>query len=91
VAYAWDGPSQDRWDIYVKMVGSDSSLRLKGPAQNVSPAWSPDGRFIAFRRFPAKGRTQILLIPPIGGHEKVISEAASAANPTFSRKGICRL
>jgi Tol biopolymer transport system component len=34
----------------------------------------PNGRFIAFRRFPAKGKTQIVLIPPIGGHEKVISE-----------------
>jgi Tol biopolymer transport system component len=75
VAYAWDGPSQNQWDIYVKMVGSDSPVRLtKGPAQNVSPAWSPDGRFIAFRRFPAKGKTQILLIPPVGGHQKVISE-----------------
>ena len=75
VAYAWDGPAQNQWNIYVKMVGSDSPLRLtKGPAANVSPAWSPDGRFIAFRRFPAKGKTQILLIPPIGGHEKVISE-----------------
>jgi len=75
VAYAWDGPSQNHWDIYVKMVGSDSPLRLtKGPSQNASPAWSPNGRFIAFRRFPAKGKTQILLIPPIGGHEKVISE-----------------
>jgi WD40-like Beta Propeller Repeat len=33
VAYAWDGPSQNQWDIYVKMVGSDSPVRLtKGPA-----------------------------------------------------------
>src|SRR5580692_5468714 len=33
VAYAWDGPAQNQWNIYVKMVGSDSPLRLtKGPA-----------------------------------------------------------
>jgi Tol biopolymer transport system component len=75
VAYDWDGPSQNHWDIYVKMVGSDSPLQLtKGPAQNVSPAWSPDGRFIAFRRFAVDGKTQIVLIPPIGGQEKVISQ-----------------
>jgi Tol biopolymer transport system component len=76
VAYAWDGPAQNKWDIYVKMIGSDSPLRLtKGPEANGLPSWSPDGRFIAFRRFlPEQRRSQILVIPPIGGPERIISE-----------------
>lgn len=75
VAYTWDGPEQNHLDIYVKMVGSDSPLRLtKGPPQSAFPSWSPDGRFIAFRRFLARDQTQIVLIPPIGGAEKIVSE-----------------
>jgi len=76
VAYAWNGPAQDNWDIYVKMVGSDSRLRLtSGPEPEVLPSWSPDGRFIAFLRFFRQQRKcQILLISPIGGQERIISE-----------------
>jgi len=83
VAYAWDGPAQNKWDIYVKMIGSDSPLRLtKGPEANGLPSWSPDGRFIAFRRFLPEQRTsQILVIPPIGGPERIISEDPRTDGP----------
>ena len=83
VAYAWDGPAQDNWDIYVKMVGSDSPLRLtKGPEPDFFPSWSPDGRLIAFRRYlPKLRRSQILVISPIGGQEKLISEDANGGGP----------
>jgi Tol biopolymer transport system component len=76
VAYAWDGPSQNRWDIYVKMVGSDSPLQLtKGADGSGYPAWSPDGRFIAFIRFShQEWKSQIILLPPIGGQERIVSE-----------------
>ena len=83
VAYAWDGPAQNKWDVYVKMIGSDSPLRLtKGPEPNGLPSWSPDGRIIAFRRFlPQQRRSQILVIPPIGGPEKIISEDPRTDGP----------
>ena len=55
VAYAWDGGAKNKWDVYVKTIGSDSPLKLtRGPQTNGDPAWSPDGRLIALHRyFPA--------------------------------------
>src|SRR5579863_429759 len=83
VAYAWDGPEQNNWDIYVKMVGSDSSLRLtKGPEPDAFPSWSPDGRLIAFRRFlPQPRLSQILVVSPIGGQQRLLSEDSHGDGP----------
>jgi Tol biopolymer transport system component/DNA-binding winged helix-turn-helix (wHTH) protein len=51
VAFAWDGPQQDNFDIYVQQIGSGSPLRLTTDARiDYQPAWSPDGRWIAFLR-----------------------------------------
>ena len=44
VAFMWNGPNKDNWDIYVKLVGENEPLRLtKDPSPDYSPAWSPDG------------------------------------------------
>src|SRR5262245_48080603 len=49
VAFAWNGENQDNFDIYVQPIGSTQPRRLtQDPAQDVSPAWSPDGLTIAF-------------------------------------------
>lgn len=83
VAYAWDSPTQDKWDIYVKTIGADSASRLtKTPEGHGNPAWSPDGRWIAFRRFlPHVRKSLILAIPPGGGAEKLISDDPRTAGP----------
>lgn len=75
VAYAWDGPAQNKWDIYVKTVGADSAARLTAtPEPNADPSWSPDGRWIAFRRFfPPARQAHILIVPPAGGTERTVS------------------
>jgi Tol biopolymer transport system component len=64
VAFAWDGEKQDNWDIYVKQIGVEPPYRLtNAPARDYGPAWSSDGRLIAFLRDLSPGKTAIMLIP----------------------------
>ena len=39
-----------------------------------SPAWSPDGGFIAFLREVSHDKTDIVLVPQRGGPERILSE-----------------
>ena len=63
VAYSWDAEEGEHSSLYVKLVSASNPLRLtneRGAADH-SPAWSPDGGYIAFcrtstRTAPAWGR-----------------------------------
>ena len=71
VAFSWDGAKQENIDIYVKLIGPGSPLRLTtDPAADIGPAWSPDGRTIAFLRELGGGKYGILVIPALGGPEQ---------------------
>src|SRR5271165_710737 len=75
VAFAWNGEKQDNWDIYVKQIGVEPPYRLTTDlAADYSPAWSPDGRLIAFFRDLSPGKTAIMLIPQRGGSERILAE-----------------
>jgi Tol biopolymer transport system component/DNA-binding winged helix-turn-helix (wHTH) protein len=75
VAFAWNGEKQDNFDIYIKLIGPGEPLRLtRNPAEDVSPAWSPDGRMIAFLRRSSDDRSELLLIPALGGRERPLIE-----------------
>jgi eukaryotic-like serine/threonine-protein kinase len=95
VAFVWDGEKQDNDDIYIKLIGSGSWLRLTTePARDYSPAWSPDGRSIAFLRDLPGGRKAVLLVPPIGGPERKVAETLTyrgsyspSSNLTWSPDG----
>ena len=70
LAFAWNGGSGSYFSLYVKVVGTEQSLRLTNlPALDFNPVWSPDGRYIAFCRILA-GQTGIYLIPALGGTER---------------------
>jgi Tol biopolymer transport system component/DNA-binding winged helix-turn-helix (wHTH) protein len=77
VAFAWDGGSGDNFDIYVRSIDGNSQLQLtKDAAADHGPAWSPDGLRIAFVRV-LEGKREIVVVPALGGPEKVLFEAAA--------------
>jgi Tol biopolymer transport system component/DNA-binding winged helix-turn-helix (wHTH) protein len=77
VAFVWhDDASAEGVDLYVKVIGTDKPLRLThGPVgvANVRPAWSQDGRSIAFCRWAQASDSGIFLTSPLGGPERKIS------------------
>ncbi len=75
VAFEWDGPRQDNADIYVKLIGTENAVRLTtDPADDISPAWSPDGRYIAFLRVLSENKAGVFLVPSIGGPQRKLAE-----------------
>lgn len=84
VAFAWRGAQQDNWDIYVQVVGAGNPLRLTDhPAVDFNPAWSPDGRFVAFARFE-KGKCEIRQVPALGGAEVKLADCEFNETPALA-------
>ncbi len=77
VAYTWSGPGEDSWHVYVKGLGLGTRpLRLtEHLAAERGPAWSPDGRQIAFRGL-AGDRHAIYIVPSFGGQERRLVDVA---------------
>jgi len=74
LAFVWDGPERNNFDVYVKEIGSEEMVRLtKDPAPDYNPAWSPDGQHIAFLRQLGKGAS-VFVVPAGGGQERKLSE-----------------
>jgi Tol biopolymer transport system component len=76
IAFSWNGTKQDNSDIYVRLIGPGEPQRLTtDPAQDFNPAWSPDGKFIAFlRASQATPKFGVFVIPALGGTERRIAE-----------------
>lgn len=96
VAFAWNGPKQDNFDIYVQQIGAGLPLRLTSdPLNDQNPVWSPDGKWVAFLRgfAPAgralAGRTEVRLIPPLGGPERKVTEVSLRAQPNVAHLTWC--
>jgi Tol biopolymer transport system component len=83
VAFSWNGPTLDNYDIYVKLAGPGEPVRLtRSPAPDDWPAWSPDGRFIAFVRFASPPTAaDLVVIPALGGAERPIATIFPAPIP----------
>jgi eukaryotic-like serine/threonine-protein kinase len=74
VAFSWDGENGDNTDIYVKLIGAPKPLRLTtDPAEDHGPVFSPDGQSIGFTRV-SNARLSYVVIPAIGGGERVVSD-----------------
>ena len=74
VAYSWNGPAQDNFDIYVKQIGAPKPLRLTSdPAEDRFPVFSPDGLSIGFFRLVG-GRASYVVMPAVGGSERTVAD-----------------
>jgi Tol biopolymer transport system component len=70
LAFAWNGGAGPQFSLYVKLVGTEESLRLTKQASiDFNPVWSPDGNYIAFCRI-LKDEPGIYIIPALGGAER---------------------
>jgi Tol biopolymer transport system component/DNA-binding winged helix-turn-helix (wHTH) protein len=85
VAFSWNGPHQDNFDIYVKLVGPGEPVRLTtSPTRDDKPSYSPDGQRIAFLRFAANDSADLFVVPALGGAERrVATIAPSYGTPRF--------
>lgn len=82
VAYVWNGTDGKDFAIYVKLVGAGEPVRItRDLARDFSPAWSPDGQWIAaLRDFGSEDA--VLLIPASGGRHRELARILKA--PTGS-------
>jgi serine/threonine protein kinase len=75
VVFIWDGETGGHFDVYVTMVGSGSPHRLTtSPGSKASPAWSRDGRWIAFLRQTGNDQADLLLTSALGGPERKLTQ-----------------
>ena len=89
VAFSWSGESGDNEDVYLKLVGPGDPVRLTSdPAADSQPAFSPDGREIAFVRSVDPARSRLVVIPALGGAERVVAETRQVrGTPEWSLDG----
>jgi eukaryotic-like serine/threonine-protein kinase len=72
VVYSWNGEKQDNFDIYLKLIGSPTSLRLTtNPAPDFDPVFAPDGRSIGFMRGTGE-HASFITMSALGGTERVV-------------------
>ena len=88
VAFAWNGPNEDNFDIYVKVTAEGEPIRLTDdPANDFAPAWSPDGRWIAFLRGPVDGLLSLFVMPVLGGLPRKVTEVDQPSADLIQRWG----
>ncbi|GGB92718.1 S9 family peptidase [Cellulomonas carbonis] len=72
----------------VPVDGSAPARRLTRGHRDTSPAWSPDGRWIAFVRAEPKGRPQLHVVEAGGGEPVRLTDAPlGVSEPRFSPDG----
>jgi len=71
VAFFWQAPEANKVGLYVAVVGSQSMVPLTTNGGDAWPAWSADGRYIAFERYAGR-EVSIFIVPALGGPERLL-------------------
>lgn len=78
VAYSSSSEDGRTFAIYVKLIGPGDPVQItKDRARDFSPAWSPDGRWIAVLRDVGR-EGAVLLIPASGGQHRELARVIKA-------------
>lgn len=79
VAFSWAGDEpREGLDIYIKQIGSEKLLQITQTFDyNFFPAFSPDGRYIAFFHIRHGELPALYIIPALGGPPRKLYEFAS--------------
>jgi TolB protein len=87
IAFAYGPAGDGAPTIYRYAVAGGSAAPLAGaPAQSYDPAWSPDGRWLAFAA-RANGRTDLFALRSSGGSPIQLTSLGAARAPAFSPDG----
>jgi Tol biopolymer transport system component/DNA-binding winged helix-turn-helix (wHTH) protein len=74
VAFSWGGYKGSAQGIYVMAItGGEPRLFTADTASDISPAWSPDGTHMSFRRWIGSGQA-VMVAPVTGGAPRQLAE-----------------
>jgi DNA-binding winged helix-turn-helix (wHTH) protein len=83
IAYQLTSEDGKQQGIYVKLIGTDSELRLTNSAEeDYCPRWSPDGRYVAFLR-KGNGSSGYFIISALGGPARQVLRMKSGNYTRF--------
>jgi serine/threonine protein kinase len=83
IAFVWSGEKSDNADIYIKELdGPGFDRRTTDPAPDLFPAWSWDGRQVAFLRMSGD-RAVLYTMSALGGGERKVVELSSVDRTVF--------
>ena len=83
VVFSWFRYEKDyQFDLYIKQVGQEHVVQLTHhPAVFLASAWSPDGRFIAFKREAEPEASGVYVISALGGSERKLASIKPFGGP----------